>query len=100
MRFLIQGNKKNEWWFPTPNQKKAISPIYKKWLSGLGQGGMAYPGTEVTANASFDGFTYIIFIAGDNSYIQNISHNDCRKRLIHFLPKHDGSITGEIPPTF
>ena len=33
MAFLVQGDKKNEWWLPTPNQKKAISPIYKKWLS-------------------------------------------------------------------
>jgi hypothetical protein len=97
MAFLVQGDKKNEWWFPTPNQKKAILPIYKKWLSGLGQGGMAYPGTEVTANASFDGFTYLIYMAGPGSYIQNISHNDNRKRLIHFLPEHDGSTTGEIP---
>ena len=97
MAFLVQGDKKNEWWLPTPNQKKAISPIYKKWLSGLVQGRMMYPGTEVTANASFDEFTYLIYIAGPGSYIQNISHNDNRKRLIHFLPEHDGSTTGEIP---
>ena len=52
-----------------------------------------YPGTEVTANASFDGFTYLIYMAGPASYIQNISHKDNRKRLIHFLPEHDGSTT-------
>ena len=99
MAFLVQGDKENEWWFPTPKQKEAITPIYEKWLSGLGQGGMAYPGTEVTANASFDGFTYIIFIAGDNSYIHNFSHKDNRKRFIHFLPKHNGSTIGETPRT-
>jgi len=95
MEFLVQGDKKNEWWAPTPNQKIAILPIYKKWLNGLGQGGMAYPGTEVTANASFDGFTYIIYIAGNNSYIQNILHKDFRKRYLHFLPEHEGSTTGK-----
>jgi hypothetical protein len=91
MTFLIQGNEKDEWWTPTNNQKNAIQPIYKKWWNGLGQGGMAYPGTEITANASFDGFTYIIFIAGAQSYIQNVLHQ--RKRRIHFLPEHDGSTT-------
>ena len=75
MAFCVQGDKKNEWWFPTPNQKKAILPIYKKWLKGLGQGNMMYPGTEVTATANFDGFTYSIFMAGPGSYIQNISHD-------------------------
>ena len=99
MAFLVQGDKKDEWWFPTPNQKAAISPVYEKWLNGLGQGRMMYPGTEVTANASFDGFTYLIYMAGPNSYIQNIVHNDNRKRLIHFLPEHNGSTTGETPST-
>ncbi|MDC0231510.1 hypothetical protein OAK19_06045 [Aureispira] len=91
MAFCVQGDKKNEWWFPTPNQKKVILPIYKKWLKELGQGNMMYPGTEVTATASFDGFTYSIFMAGPGSYIQNISHKDKRKRMIHFLPEHNGS---------
>ena len=62
MEFMIQGDKKNEWWVSMPNQKAAILPIYKKWLSGLCQSRMMFPGTEVTANASFNGFTYIIFI--------------------------------------
>ena len=96
MSFCIQGDKKNEWWFPTPKQKEAILPLYEKWLRGLGQGNMAWPGTEVTANASFNGFTYIIFMAGPNSYIQNISHKDMRKRMIHFLPKHNGSTTAGV----
>ena len=99
MAFLVQGDKKDEWLFPTPNQKAAITPVYEKWLKGLGQGRMMYPGTEVTANASFDGFTYLIFMAGPSSYIQNISHKDNRKRLIHFLPEHNGSTTGETPST-
>jgi len=99
MVFLVQGDKKNEWWFPTSNQKAAITPVYEKWLCGLGQGAMMYAGTEVTANASFDGFTYLIYMAGPNSYIQNIVHKDMRKRLIHFLPDHDGSTTGETPST-
>ena len=99
MAFLVQGDKKDEWWLPTPNQKAAIAPIYKKWLGGLGQGRMIYPGTEVIANASFDGFTYLIFMAGPSSYIQNISHKDNRKRLIHFLPEHNGSTIGETPST-
>ncbi len=93
MTFLIQGNEKNEWWTPTANQKNAIEPLYKKWLNGLGQGRMAYPGTEITGNASFDGFTYIICITGAESYIQNVLHQDLRKRRIHFLPEHDGSKT-------
>ena len=99
MVFLVQGDKKNEWWFPTPNQKAAITPVYEKWLRGLGQGAMMWAGTEVTANASFDGFTYLIYMAGPNSYIQNIVHKDMRKRLIHFLPDHEGSTTGETPST-
>ena len=99
MAFLVQGNTKNEWWTPTSSQTAAITPVYEKWLKGLGQGRMMYPGTEVTANASFDGFTYLIFMAGPNSYIQNIVHNDNRKRLIHFLPEHNGSTTGETPST-
>ena len=99
MAFLVQGDKKNEWWLPTPNQKAAITPVYEKWLKGLGQGRMMYPGTEVTANASFDGFTYLIYMAGPGSYIQNISHKNNRKRLIHFLPEHNGSTTGETPST-
>lgn len=90
---MVQGDKKNEWWFPKPSQTAAILPIYKKWLEGLGQGRMAYPGTEVTANASFDGFTYIIYMAGEGSYIQNITHKDLRKRSLHFLPEHNGSET-------
>ena len=79
--------------------KSSDTPVYEKWLKGLGQGRMMYPGTEVTANASFDGFTYLIYMAGPGSYIQNISHNDNRKRLIHFLPEHNGSTTGETPST-
>ena len=77
MAFLVQGDKKNEWWSPTPNQKAAIAPIYKKWLGGLGQGTMMHPGTEIVANASFDGFTYLIFINLMNSSCSKPCHKSC-----------------------
>ena len=89
VQFMIQGNRKNEWWLPLPTQISIINPLYQKWFSQLGQGGMVYPGTELTRIKMIGDFKYLICINGENSYIQN--HSSKRKRLIHFLPLHDGS---------
>ena len=35
---MIQGNRKNTWWFPLPEQINVIQPLYNIWISRLGQG--------------------------------------------------------------
>ena len=68
--------------------------MYEEWKKGLGQGGMAYPGSEVVRHKKMGDFTYLIHICGEGSYMQNIEHSDKRKRMICFLPEHKGSETG------
>jgi len=92
MAFIIQGDGVNEWWFPTTEQWKTIHPLYKKWKQGLGQGNMAAPGTEIKEKKKIGQWTYQINIAGGQSFMQNISHIDQCKRIIYFLPEHDGPI--------
>ena len=36
--------------------------------------------------------------AGPESYIQNISHKNKRKRILHFLPKHNGNAFATYGP--
>ena len=89
--FLIQGDQKNEWWLPKEEQKRVITPLYEQWVNELGQGGMAYPGTEVTVEKKMGDYLYLIHIAGMASFMQNMTHENHRKRRICFLPPHDGS---------
>ena len=94
VQFLIQGDSPNDWWQPLPDQLKVIFNLYEEWKKGLGQGGMACPGSEVVRHKKMGDFTYLIHICGEGSYMQNIEHSDKRKRMICFLPEHKGSETG------
>ena len=94
VQFLIQGDSPNDWWQPLPDQLKVIFNLYEEWKKGLGQGGMSYPGTEISARKKMGDFTYLIHICGEGSYMQNLEHSDKRKRMICFLPEHTGSETG------
>jgi hypothetical protein len=95
VQFLIQGDLPNIWWQPLPDQLKVIYDLYEEWKRGLGQGGMAYPGTEISRRKKIGDFTYLIHICGSRSYMQNLDHVDKKKRLIYFLPEHQGSTIGE-----
>ena len=53
---------------------------------------MNYMRTELIKEETIGQFKYLICINGENSYIQNQTHQNRRKRLIHFLPLHDGSL--------
>jgi len=94
VQFLIQGDSPNDWWQPLPDQLKVIFNLYEEWKKGLGQGGMAHPGSEVVRHKKMGDFTYLIHICGEGSYMQNLEHSDKRKRMICFLPEHKGSETG------
>ena len=74
---------------------KSFLICMKNGKRGLGQGNMAYPGTEVSRRKKIGDFTYLIHICGDGSYMQNLDHADKRKRMICFLPEHRGSTIGE-----
>lgn len=86
--FLVQGDNNNEWWKPTTLQYNSIMPLYKEWRNGLGQGGMAYPGTEIKRIITINQYNYEILIDINNSYMKNITHKNHTKRKIHFLPDY------------
>ena len=86
--FMIQGNKEGEWWMATDNQMKYIQPIYEQWKKGNDESVLNEHVEEY--HDDHTGFKYLVKISEKEAFMQNLTHKDRRKRLIHFLPEHLG----------
>ena len=92
--YLVQGNKRNEWFDANESQRRALQDFEKNKLwSYQGQGSMR------VGEEKIEGQRYTIYLNGGDIYIGQSTGKTRRKRRVIRIPRHRGAAKYNQAPT-